>query len=64
MALLAEIEKFSNTPAPEAERPEVSYPADGPDKPDIKEAERRQITVMFCDLVDSTRLAEARDPEE
>jgi len=27
-------------------------------------AERRQLTVMFCDLVDSTRLAERLDPEE
>jgi class 3 adenylate cyclase/tetratricopeptide (TPR) repeat protein len=27
-------------------------------------AERRQLTVMFCDLVDSTRLAEMLDPEE
>jgi class 3 adenylate cyclase/predicted ATPase len=29
-----------------------------------QEAERRQITVMFCDLVGSTALAEALDPEE
>jgi len=27
-------------------------------------AERRQLTVMFCDLVGSTRLAEQLDPEE
>lgn len=27
-------------------------------------AERRQITVMFCDLVDSTRLARRLDPED
>ena len=27
-------------------------------------AERRQLTVMFCDLVDSTSLAAQRDPEE
>src|SRR5262249_8372317 len=27
------------------------------------EAERRQLTVMFCDLVDSTALAEHLDPE-
>jgi len=27
-------------------------------------AERRQITVMFCDLVDSTRLAARLDPED
>ncbi|MFT6704897.1 MAG: class 3 adenylate cyclase, partial [Gammaproteobacteria bacterium] len=28
------------------------------------EAERRQVTVVFCDLVDSTPLAERLDPEE
>ena len=28
------------------------------------EAERRQITVMFCDLVGSTALSETLDPEE
>jgi predicted ATPase/class 3 adenylate cyclase len=28
------------------------------------EAERRQLTVMFCDLVDSTALSERLDPEE
>src|SRR5262249_8929424 len=28
------------------------------------EAERRQLTVMFCDLVGSTPLAEKLDPEE
>ena len=27
------------------------------------EAERRQLTVMFCDLVDSTRLSSQLDPE-
>jgi len=29
-----------------------------------REAERRQLTVMFCDLVGSTRLSERLDPEE
>ena len=28
------------------------------------DAERRQLTVMFCDLVDSTRLSGQLDPEE
>ncbi len=32
--------------------------------PAAPEAERRQLTVMFCDLVDSTALAERLDPEE
>ncbi|MDH3772404.1 MAG: hypothetical protein OET79_15635, partial [Nitrospirota bacterium] len=30
----------------------------------IVEAERRQLTVMFCDLVDSTALSERLDPED
>jgi class 3 adenylate cyclase len=31
---------------------------------DAPEAERRQLTVMFCDLVDSTALSTRLDPEE
>src|SRR5262249_4233366 len=30
----------------------------------IPEAERRQLTVMFCDLVESTKLSSQLDPEE
>jgi hypothetical protein len=37
----------------------VSLPA-----PRSLEAERRQLTVMFCDLVDSTKLSSQLDPEE
>ena len=36
-------------------------PASAPQSP---EAERRQLTVLFCDLVDSTRLAGQLDPED
>jgi len=32
--------------------------------PPTPEAERRQLTVMFCDLVDSTKLSSQLDPEE
>jgi class 3 adenylate cyclase/predicted ATPase len=32
--------------------------------PDPAEAERRQLTVMFCDLVGSTALSERLDPED
>jgi Adenylate and Guanylate cyclase catalytic domain len=32
--------------------------------PQSPEAERRQLTVLFCDLVDSTALATKLDPEE
>jgi class 3 adenylate cyclase/predicted ATPase len=34
----------------------------GPSTP--REAERRQLTVLFCDLVDSTQLSSRLDPEE
>src|SRR5262249_27866569 len=39
----------------------VASPAATAPSPD---AERRQLTVLFCDLVDSTRLASQLDPEE
>jgi SAM domain (Sterile alpha motif) len=29
-----------------------------------REAENRQLTIMFCDLVDSTKLATRLDPED
>jgi class 3 adenylate cyclase len=35
-----------------------------PIAPPMPEAERRQLTVMFCDLVDSTKLSGQLDPEE
>jgi class 3 adenylate cyclase len=35
-----------------------------PFKPQPPDAERRQLTVLFCDLVDSTALASQLDPEE
>ena len=35
-----------------------------PTAPSPPEAERRQLTVLFCDLVDSTRLSSQLDPEE
>ena len=35
-----------------------------PPEPRSPEAERRQLTVMFCDLVDSTTLSSRLDPEE
>src|SRR5262249_4715205 len=35
-----------------------------PTAPPPAEAERRQLTVLFCDLVNSTRLASQLDPEE
>ena len=35
-----------------------------PPVPQTPEAERRQLTVLFCDLVDSTTLARQLDPED
>src|SRR5207249_3880833 len=35
-----------------------------PAEPRSPEAERRQLTVMFCDVVDSTKLSSQLDPEE
>jgi class 3 adenylate cyclase/predicted ATPase len=54
-----------HTPAPP--RPETAHTphADRPSaEPHAPEAERRQLTVLFCDLVDSTVLASQLDPEE
>jgi class 3 adenylate cyclase/energy-coupling factor transporter ATP-binding protein EcfA2 len=52
------------TPPPavqEQPSPEVPPRVTASPSPD---AERRQLTVMFCDLVDSTRLSSQLDPEE
>ena len=43
---------------PEAQQPQPRA------EPHAPEAERRQLTVLFCDLVDSTPLASQLDPEE
>jgi len=54
----------SSVPLPAT--PDVS-PAQGetaPAVPPPPDAERRQLTVMFCDLVDSTKLASHLDPED
>jgi class 3 adenylate cyclase len=53
-------------PPPEAEPLEEPPAQSGspPAAPRVPEAERRQLTVLFCDLVDSTALASQLDPEE
>jgi class 3 adenylate cyclase len=38
--------------------------ASAPVAPSVPAAERRQLTVLFCDLADSTRLARQLDPED
>src|SRR5215510_6657501 len=43
---------------------DFSTQAAPPPAPHSPDAERRQLTVMFCDLVDSTKLSSQLDPEE
>jgi class 3 adenylate cyclase len=54
------------SPMPSLATPEVS-PAQGEAASAVSptpDAERRQLTVMFCDVVDSTRLSSQLDPED
>src|SRR4051794_15515246 len=44
--------------------PAAIIPVAGPDRLAPGDAERRQLTVMFCDLVGSTALASRLDPED
>ncbi len=46
-----------------AEMP-AAVPAAPPDAGILADAERRQLTVMFCDLVGSTALSRRFDPED
>ena len=54
------------SPVPPPATPDVSPTQVGasPGKPALPEAERRQLTVLFCDLVDSTALSSQLDPED
>ncbi len=60
LRLQAAIEALSTDEPPT--RP-VAPPAREPE-PQAAEAERRQLTVMFCDLVGSTALSSQLDPED
>ena len=51
-------------PQPVVEQAQPAQATSSPVAPHTPEAERRQLTVMFCDLVDSTVLAEQLDPED
>jgi class 3 adenylate cyclase len=44
--------------------PAPTVTAAAPDAPSPADAERRQLTVMFCDLVGSTALSARLDPED
>src|SRR5689334_8608690 len=47
-----------------SEAPAADIVAVSPDASARTDAERRQLTVMFCDLVDSTALSARLDPED
>src|SRR5215468_9349991 len=60
-----------SVPRPAQEVPTPTTPTEPPTQvasPSVashsSEAERRQLTVMFCDLVDSTKLSSQLDPED
>lgn len=52
------------TPQPNAQEQPFSQVEPRPTAPPTPDAERRQLTVMFCDLVESTKLASQLDPED
>src|SRR5215470_20140015 len=56
----------STQPAPQEVTSAIqsTQTAPPPHEPPPPEAERRQLTVMFCDLVDSTKLSSQLDPED
>ena len=56
----------SQPPTPQTSDSGLRTPDAKPQTLDARptEAERRQLTVMFCDLVGSTALSEKLDPEE
>jgi class 3 adenylate cyclase len=64
--LLEAIVKLQNAGVPsQAIRPLGDHPASTPADDVVPHGgERRQLTVMFCDLVGSTALSEKLDPEE
>jgi class 3 adenylate cyclase/predicted ATPase/energy-coupling factor transporter ATP-binding protein EcfA2 len=49
---------------PAAQAPHSPLVDPHPTAPPPPDAERRQLTVMFCDLVDSTKLSSQLDPED
>ena len=61
--LLSASPPLQTEPQPPAQHDKFSQVAP-PTAPPVPEAERRQLTVMFCDLVDSTKLSSQLDPED
>jgi class 3 adenylate cyclase len=62
-AVLVWVGEAGIPPAPQEDVPSPQGEPRGDDRR-YPEAERRQLTVLFCDLVDSTVLASQFDPEE
>ena len=64
--LLRAIAQLSSSTESESPRslPNAVSPSPSPFPPERDQAERRQLTVMFCDLVDSTALSRRLDPED
>src|SRR5712691_2965297 len=66
----ADVPSLTTPPAPQLEPPPATADVQPiqalplPAAPQSPDAERRQLTVMFCDLVDSTPLASQLDPED
>ena len=66
----ADVSLLTTPPAPPPGPPPVTTDVPStqglppPTAPQSADAERRQLTVLFCDLVDSTRLASQLDPED
>jgi class 3 adenylate cyclase len=58
-------ESIASPPPQEESHAAPSRPAASPSvQPHTPDAERRQLTVLFCDLVDSTPLSSRLDPED
>ncbi len=62
--LLKAIAALRESNAPNDATPDPAVPPASTPVTQTSEAERRQLTVMFCDLVGSTMLAERLDPED
>jgi TOMM system kinase/cyclase fusion protein len=62
-AVLVWVEETGTPPALQEDVPPLSGESSSPERRP-PEAERRQLTVLFCDLVDSTPLASQLDPED
>ena len=62
--LAVEIQKLAAASSTPASAADAAKTADARPESHGGGAERRQLTVMFCDMVGSTSLAEHLDPEE